>query len=93
MKGVRNSIGALLKASQPVAEMTQPHSITKRTPTSKPHLSKKRITLSIFIYKVFTSYRIWDMLNKPRYPKTDKAMTETIEKDEGEKPKMPTFFV
>ena len=58
MKEVWNRGGGWLKPSQPVAKTNQPHSITKRTPTSKPHLSKKRITLVICIYKVFTSYPI-----------------------------------
>ena len=46
-----------------MAKTAQPPSITKRTSTSKPHRSKSRITPNIFIFKVFTSYRIWDMLD------------------------------
>ena len=48
--------------NQPVAKTNQLQSITKRTSTSKPHCSKRRITPNIFIFKVFTSYRIWETL-------------------------------
>ena len=37
--------------------MAQPHSITKRTPTSKPHPHKTRITLSNFIYRCLQNIR------------------------------------